>query len=74
MKMATLLSYGTGTMMKIPSMPVGFVSSQSHPNSQPTVSGSNGGPDTACRTVWEDGIECVSVPLDSLRAALDGAE
>lgn len=32
----------------------------------------NGGPDTSCRTVWQDGIECVSVPLADLAAALDG--
>lgn len=30
-----------------------------------------GGPDTACRTRWEDGIECVSVPIEALREVLD---
>ena len=30
----------------------------------------SGGPDTACRTVWHGSTECVSVPLDDLRAAL----
>lgn len=32
-----------------------------------------GGPDTACRTVWDDGIECVSVPIGDLREAFDRA-
>lgn len=32
-----------------------------------------GGPDTSCRTVWQDGIECVSVPLGELRDALGAA-
>lgn len=34
----------------------------------------DGGPDTSCRTVWQNGIECVTVPLRDLRAALDGTE
>jgi hypothetical protein len=32
-----------------------------------------GGPDTPCRTVWDEGIECVSVPMADLAAALGGA-
>jgi hypothetical protein len=31
-----------------------------------------GGPDTSCRTVWDGEIECVSVPIEDLRQALDG--
>lgn len=34
----------------------------------------NGGPDTSCRTVWQDGIECVSIPIGDIRAALVGSE
>jgi hypothetical protein len=33
----------------------------------------SGGPDTPCRTVWEGGVECVSVPLYDLRRALAAA-
>jgi hypothetical protein len=29
-----------------------------------------GGPDTACRTTWPGGVECVEVPMAELRAAL----
>jgi hypothetical protein len=31
------------------------------------------GPNTSCRTVWQDGVECVTVPLADLRDALDPA-
>jgi hypothetical protein len=30
----------------------------------------SGGPDTACRTTWHDGVEYVEVPMDELREAL----
>ena len=30
-----------------------------------------GGPDTACRTTWPEGVECVEVPMADLRAAFD---
>ena len=43
-----------------------------------------GGPDTSCRTVWDESeaipalgvgpLECVSVPMADLRAAFDEAE
>jgi hypothetical protein len=33
----------------------------------------SGGPDTACRTTYPDGIECVEVPMFDLREAFDTA-
>lgn len=33
----------------------------------------SGAPDTPCRTVWRDGVECVEVPMEDLRAAFDGS-
>lgn len=32
----------------------------------------SGGPDTACRTTWPHGVECVEVPMADLRAAING--
>ncbi len=34
----------------------------------------SGGPDTPCGTVYRRGIECVVVPMEDLREALDGPD